>query len=87
MQHSYILTERQSAQLLYAGRFINTQEILGRNIRCDLHLEHLNKYANHAFVIWGQTSLQEISQLISKVLVQLMQLSPHLIQRIQLLRI
>ena len=84
MQHSYILTERQSAQLLYAGRFINTQEILGRNIRCDLHLEHLNKYANHAFVIWGQTSLQEISQLISKVLVQLMQLSPHLIQRMRI---
>ena len=31
MQHSYILTERQSAQLLY-GRFINTEGIPGRNI-------------------------------------------------------
>ena len=40
MQHSYILTERQSAQLLY-GRFINTEGIPGRNIPCDLHLEHL----------------------------------------------
>ena len=41
-QHKYLLTERQSAQLLY-GRFINTQGIIGRNIPCDLHLEHLNK--------------------------------------------
>ena len=86
MQHSYILTERQSAQLLY-GQFINTEGIPGRNIPCDLHLEHLKKYANHAFVIWGQTSLQEISRLFPKVLVQLMQLSPKLIQRTKLLRI
>ena len=41
-QQKYQLTERQAKQLLYS-RFINTQGIKGRNIPCDLHMEHLNR--------------------------------------------
>lgn len=41
-QHKYLLTERQSIQLLYS-RFVNTQGGRGKNVSCDLHMEHLNK--------------------------------------------
>ena len=41
-QHKYLLTERQSVQLLQS-RFFNTQGVKGRNIAADLHMEHLNK--------------------------------------------
>ena len=30
-------------------------------------MEHLNKYANHAFVIWGQTSFQEVSIIFKSI--------------------
>ena len=41
-QHKYLLSERQSTQLLYSC-FVNTQGIKGRNIPADLHIEHPNK--------------------------------------------
>ena len=36
------LSERQAAQLVWS-RFINTHGRKGKNIPCDLHLEHLNR--------------------------------------------
>lgn len=41
MRHHH-LSERQSAQLVWS-RFINTHGRRGKNIPCDLHMEHLNK--------------------------------------------
>ena len=38
----YHLSERQAAQLVWS-RFISTHLRKGKNIPCDLHLEHLNR--------------------------------------------
>ena len=46
-QHKYLLSPRQSKQLMYS-RFINTQGIKGKNIPCDLHMEHLNRVCKDA---------------------------------------
>lgn len=41
-QYYYLLTERQKMQLLW-NRCVNTRGIIGQNIPCDLHMEHLNR--------------------------------------------
>ena len=46
-QYKYQLTPRQSAELLWS-RFINVHGLRGRNIPCDLHLEHLNRMCKYA---------------------------------------
>ena len=38
-QHQFTLTPRQAAELQW-NRFTNVHGILGRNIPCDLHMEH-----------------------------------------------
>ena len=40
--HHHHLSERQSAELVWS-RFVNTHGRQGKNIPCDLHLEHLNR--------------------------------------------
>lgn len=42
-QQQFILSGRQSQQLLYS-RFINTHGLPGKNISCDLYMEHLNRH-------------------------------------------
>ena len=42
LQYNFFFTERQAEQLKWS-RFINTKEITGTNISCDLHIEHLNR--------------------------------------------
>ena len=46
-QHHFTLTPRQAAELQW-NRFINVHGILGRNIPCDLHMEHLNRTCKDA---------------------------------------
>ena len=46
-QHQYLFTPRQAKQLL-CSRFINTQGLKGKNIECDLHMEHLNRLCKDA---------------------------------------
>ena len=41
-QHAFLLSPRQSQQLLQS-RFINVHGLPGRNVSCDLHMEHLNR--------------------------------------------
>ena len=41
-QHDFLLTERMAAQLKW-NRTVNTQGGAGKNISCDLHMEHLNR--------------------------------------------
>ena len=43
LQYHYLMSQRMQTQLLYS-RFINTHGIKGKNIPCDLHMEHLNRY-------------------------------------------
>ena len=47
MQHDYILSERQAAEMLWS-RFINTHGQQGKNIPNDLHCEHLNRVCKDA---------------------------------------
>ena len=42
LQYNYLLSPRMKQQLLYS-RFINTHSVKGKNIPCDLHMEHLNR--------------------------------------------
>ena len=42
-QYHILLHPRLSQQLILWSRFVNTPGKQGRNIPCDLHLEHLNR--------------------------------------------
>ena len=42
-QLEYLASPRLKQQIMQ-GRFVNTQGIAGRNIPCDLHMEHLNRW-------------------------------------------
>ena len=48
IQYFYLLSPRTSAQMAW-NRTINTHGKPGRNISCDLHLEHLNREVKNAF--------------------------------------
>ena len=43
VQLEYLCSERLQMQIKYA-RFINTHGQIGKNVPCDLHMEHLNRY-------------------------------------------
>lgn len=42
VQLEYLSSERMKTQMTY-GRFVNTHGQIGKNIPCDLHMEHLNR--------------------------------------------
>lgn len=46
-QLEFELTERESAELKW-NRFINVHGVKGKNIPCDLHMEHLNRVCKNA---------------------------------------
>ena len=66
-QHKYLLTEWQSTQLLYS-RFINTQGGKGKNVSCDIHMEHLNKICKECVRELGSnktiSSIEQVSKSI-----------------------
>ena len=47
-QYYYLLSPRMAAQLAWS-RTVNTHGRPGKNISCDLHLEHLNREVKNAF--------------------------------------
>ena len=51
-QYQYLLSEREQQQLLYS-RFINTHGEPGKNISCDLFMEHLNRILKGAIQALG----------------------------------
>uniref|UniRef100_A0A1X7V2L4 DUF6589 domain-containing protein n=1 Tax=Amphimedon queenslandica TaxID=400682 RepID=A0A1X7V2L4_AMPQE len=51
-QFHFYLNERQSHQLIWS-RHINIHGLPGRNVPCDLFLEHLNKICKQAIVTLG----------------------------------
>lgn len=42
LQYHYLFSDRMRNQLLYS-RYVNTHASGGRNVPCDLHMEHLNR--------------------------------------------
>lgn len=43
VQQHYRFSPRQKEQLIWS-RFVNTVGLCGRNVSCDLHMEHLNRW-------------------------------------------
>ena len=66
-QYQYELTPRQSMELLW-NRFINVHGIRGRNIPCDLHLEHLNRVCKAAISNLGVNKTEKAITRASKEL-------------------
>ena len=66
-QQKYVLTPRQSKQLMYS-RFINTHGIKGRNIPCDLHMEHLNRLCKDAVRDLGSNKTTSSISRVAKTL-------------------
>lgn len=66
--HSYyfLLSPRQSHQLIW-NRFVNVHGIRGRNIACDLHMEHLNRVCKEAIKGVGANKTEEVIQKVGKV--------------------
>ena len=42
LQYNFLFPQRQAEQLKWC-RFVNSKGKIGRNVSCDLHLEHLNR--------------------------------------------
>ncbi len=63
----YVLTPRQSKQLMYS-RFVNTRGIKGRNIPCDLHMEHLNRLCKDAVQDLGSNKTTASMSRVAKIL-------------------
>ena len=66
-QQQYLLTPRQSAELVW-NRFINVHGVRGRNIPCDLHLEHLNRVCKNAISDLGVNKTEKAIKRVGNVL-------------------
>lgn len=62
-QYHYLFSPRMAAQLAWS-RTINTHGRPGKNISCDLHLEHLNREVKNAF---GGLSSNITDQSVSRI--------------------
>lgn len=58
LQHDYILSERQAAELIWS-RFVNVHGNPGKNIPNDLHCEHLNRLCKTAVKGLGANKTKE----------------------------
>ena len=66
-QYHLILAPHLAEQLKWS-RFINTHGLLGHNISCDLHMEHLNRQAKIAIDGLGANKSQKAIQRIGKAI-------------------
>ena len=66
-QQQYLLTPRQSAEIVW-NRFINVHGVRGRNIPCDLHLEHLNRVCKNAISDLGVNKTEKAIKRVGNVL-------------------
>ena len=66
-QYYFMLSPRQSHQLLWS-RFINTHGLPGRNIECDLHMEHLNRICKNSIKGMGANKTEKAIQRAAKAI-------------------
>ena len=59
-QYQFVFTPRMQQQLLWS-RTVNTQGRPGKNISCDLHMEHINRECKNAINVLGPNVTQETS--------------------------
>lgn len=69
-QYQYLLSPREKSQLLYS-RFINTHGLPGRNISCDLYMEHLNRLLKDAIKALGANKTPKAIDRVSKCIAPL----------------
>lgn len=67
MQHDYLLSQREAAELIWS-RFINVHGYAGRNISNDLHMEHLNRVVKTAIKGLGSNKTEECIARVGKAL-------------------
>ena len=64
-QYSYLLSPRNAMQLMW-NRTVNVHGKPGKNISCDLHLEHLNREAKNCIAGLGANITEEAVERIGK---------------------
>lgn len=69
-QYQYLLSEREQQQLLYS-RFINTHGQPGKNISCDLYMEHLNRLLKGAIQALGANKTPKAITRVGKCIASL----------------
>lgn len=69
-QYQYLLSPREKSQLLYS-RFINTHGLPGRNISCDLYMEHLNRLLKDAIKALGANKTPKAIDRVGKCIAPL----------------
>ena len=67
LQYNCTMSPRLLAQLLWS-RFVNTQDLPGKNIHVDLHMEHLNKIAKEAINYLGTNKSEKAIQSVGKTI-------------------
>ena len=69
-QYHFFLTQRQSMQLLWS-RTVNTHGIPGKNIPCDLLLEHFNRLCKEAVLTLGSnktpTAIERMGRCVGSI--------------------
>ena len=66
-QYHFMLSPRQAEQLIWS-RFINTQGRPGRNVPCDLHIEHLNRLVKGAIGSLGSNKTEKCIKRVAKAI-------------------
>ena len=69
-QHAFLLPPRLADQLLWS-RFINTHGVPGKNIPCDLHMEHLNRVLKTAIQHLGANKTEKAVVRVGKCIAPL----------------
>ena len=69
-QYQYLLSPREKTQLLYS-RFINTHGLPGKNISCDLYMEHLNRLLKDAIKALGANKTPKAIERVGKCIAPL----------------
>ena len=69
-QHKFLLSSREKTQLLYS-RFVNVHGLQGRNISCDLYMEHLNRLLKDAINALGANKTTQAIDRLGKCIAPL----------------
>ena len=69
-QYQYLLSPQEKTQLLYS-RFINTHGRPGKNISCDLYMEHLNRLLKDAIKALGANKTTKAIDRVGKCIAPL----------------
>ena len=67
MSYYFPLSVRQAHQLIWSRLIVNVHGLQGRNVACDLHMEHLNSVCKEAIEGVGSNKIEDVVQRVGKV--------------------